>query len=75
VSEPKRLSEEAALEIRDAVHSILDTAMRDVAQMIRKNSDALVYMAPEVWDQYLDKVGQGVVNAALNVAWKDWNDE
>lgn len=75
MSEPKRLSEEAALDIRDTVHSILNTAMHDVADMVRRDPSALVYMAPEVWDQYLDKVGQGVVNAALNVAWKDWNDE
>lgn len=75
MSEVPNLSREASLEIRDLVHSILNTAMHDVASMIRKNSDALVYMAPEVWDQYLDKVGQGVVNVALNVAWKDWNGE
>lgn len=69
MSEPKALSEAAILEIRDKVRFVLDAAL---PSLVRDYEDR-VYSPPEVWDARLDRVGSDVVNAALNVAWTDWD--
>lgn len=70
MSEPQSLSEAATLEIRDKVRLVLAEALGPLAQ----DYEDRVFTPPEVWDARLDRVGADVVNAALNVAWREWSD-
>lgn len=65
------LTATATLEIRDKVRLVL----ADALDVLARDYKDRVFTPPEVWDAQVDRVGADVVNVALNVAWKDWNNE
>lgn len=69
MTEPRQLSPEASLEMRDKVHEVLSPQLKN---LVLRFGGEFVYTPPEEWDQLVDQIAAGVVNTALNVAWSDW---